>query len=156
MLTMMMLTGCDSARLEKQNQELLARLRRQQAVQDFDLQSKCSLAAKTYFGGEKEEYRTSTVLGASLSETLATLKYTDHFSKSLNRCMIEISHFVSTPGKGLFLNVHVYDVFERETYGSYFGPTNPMDGSPTSCRVDEGGCQSYPDFEAKIKRYMAD
>jgi hypothetical protein len=52
-LVLIFATGCDTgerlAKLEKQNQELLAEVKKGQATADYDLQGKCSKDARAWF-----------------------------------------------------------------------------------------------------------
>jgi hypothetical protein len=151
--------SCESSRigkLEKQNQEILSQLHRQEAVQDFDLQAKCAQSAKAYFAETREEYRTSASLGKELrADILSTLTYTDHYSKSLNKCLIRINNFHTVPGKGMAFDVDVDDVYGRDTFAAYFGLQDSQKGPPTVCSVDGTSCNSSDDFETKLKPYMA-
>ena len=150
--------SCESSRvdkLEKQNQEILSQLHRQEAVQDFDLQAKCAQSAKAYFAETRAEYR--TILGEEQlrADILSTLNYTDHYSKSLNRCLIRIISYQTVTGKGMAFAVDVYDVYERKLFATYFGLKDSQKGPPTVCSVNETSCNSLDDFETKLKLYMA-
>lgn len=149
--------SCESSRidkLEKQNQEILSQLHRQEAVQDLDLQAKCAQSAKAYFAETRDEYRTSVSFDKLRADMLSTLNYTDHYSKSLNRCLIRISYQTVT-GKGMVFAVDVYDVYERELFATYFGLQDSQKGPPTVCSVNGTSCNSRDDFETKLKLYLA-
>jgi hypothetical protein len=146
--------SCESSRidkLEKQNQEILSQLRRQETVQDLDLQAKCAQSAKAYFAETRDEYRTS----AFRADILSTLTYTDHYSKSLNKCLIRINNHQTVPSKGMAFSVDVDDVYERNNFATYFGLQDSQKGPPTVCSVNETSCNSSDDFETKLKPYMA-
>jgi hypothetical protein len=149
--------SCESSRidkLEKQNQEILSQLHRQEAVQDLDLQAKCAQSAKTYFAETRDEYRTSLSVDKLRADILSTLNYTDHYSKSLNRCLIRINYQTVT-GKGMAFAVDVYDVYEHELFATYFGLLDSPKGPPTVCDVNGTSCKSPDDFETKLKLYVA-
>jgi hypothetical protein len=151
--------SCESSRidkLERQNQEILSQLHRQEAVQDLDLQAKCAQSARAYFAETRDEYRTSAFVDKELrADILSTLNYTDHYSKSLNRCLIHISYQEAVTGKGMVFAVDVYDVYEREVFATYFGLQDSQKGPPTVCSVNGTSCNSRDDFETKLKLYMA-
>lgn len=146
--------SCESSRidkLEKQNQEILSQLRRQETVQDLDLQAKCAQSAKAYFAETRDEYRASPFR----AEILSTLTYTDHYSKSLDKCLIRINNHQTVPGKGVAFAIDVDDVYGRDNFATYFGLQDSQKDPPTVCSVNEISCNSSEDFETKLKPYMA-
>jgi hypothetical protein len=151
--------SCESSRidkLEKQNQEILSQLRQQEAVQGLDLQAKCAQSAKAYFAETSDEYRTSAFVDKALrSEILSTLTYTDHYSKSLNKCLTRINNEETVPSKGMAFVVNVDDVYGRDNFATYFGLQDSQKGPPAECSVDGTSCNSSDDFETKLKPYMA-
>src|ERR1700682_3437330 len=78
-------TGCDNsdriARLEKQNQELLAEVKKGQASADYDLQAKCSRDARAWFNETWSRDR-DTIL----------LDFSNHYNKKENKCFIFVEY----------------------------------------------------------------
>jgi hypothetical protein len=79
--------GCDHGerigRLEKQNEELKAELKKNQAAADLDLQAKCSKDARAWL---KENY--------SGGGNTILFDFTNHYNKALNKCFsLEERHY---------------------------------------------------------------
>src|SRR5215469_6222230 len=109
-VAVLLLGGCDYDRiskLEKQNQELLAEVKKDRAVADYDLQAKCARDSKVWFN---ENWRADkdTVL----------LTYSNHYNKSQNKCFIEIEyHFSVHPPPSWVNDMEIWDIYENTKYG---------------------------------------
>src|SRR5947207_14641231 len=99
--------GCDTeriSRLEKQNEELKAEIKKSQAAADFDLQAKCAKDARAWFN-ETWSRDKNTIL----------LDYTNHYHKAANKCYILVEYHYSWGDKsGSWVNdIMLYDVYEN-------------------------------------------
>jgi hypothetical protein len=100
--------GCDTgeriARLEKQNEELKAEIKKNQAAADFDLQAKCAKDARAWFN-ETWSRDKNTIL----------LDYTNHYHRASNKCYILVEYHYSWGDKsGSWVNdMILYDVYEN-------------------------------------------
>jgi hypothetical protein len=114
LLIVLMAVGCDTPqrmnRLEKQNQELQAEVRKDRNVAVYDLQAKCAKDAKVWFNDTWERDK-DTVL----------LDYTNHYNKSANRCyiLVEYHHYSYLGNGSWFNNIMLYDVYENSHVGNF-------------------------------------
>jgi len=153
-LPLLLIAGCDTSRidkLEKENHEILSRLQRQETVQDFDLRAKCAVAAKAYFLDTKEDYRRPPSHGLPVAQILEEIGYSDHYNKSLNKCLVRIQFYVLING-AVTNSVNVDDVHDRVNFASFYAQNAP----PTVCNVQEVNCTSLAEFENMLKPFMAD
>ena len=111
-----LLAGCDADRiskLEKENAEPKAKVEKQSAAENLDLQAKCSKDSRIWFnenwsGGKKALF----------------LDFTNHYNTKQNKCFIVVEyHFNSDtgiPGEFLWVNDQLlYDVYENSKYGEF-------------------------------------
>ena len=152
--------GCDGdkvAQLEKQNAEIKAQLVKQNATTDFDLQAKCSTAAKTWFN-ENWSRDKDTIL----------LDHSSHYNAKQNKCFILVeyhynSHF-GGPGTESWANsMTIMDVFENAKYADFgeshithFKPTTTVDDHVITCNVQGNNCKTMEEFNNLIRPYMND
>ena len=124
----LMAIGCDSteriSRLEKQNEELQAEIKKSQATTDYDLQAKCSRDAKGWF---TENWSTQ-------DKTTILLNFTNHYNKGLNKCFILVEyHFSLGTGDSWIRDITLWDIYENSKYGN-FAESHTV---PNSNKVDE-------------------
>jgi len=140
------LVGCDSgnmAKIEKQNQEILAQLRRQEQFPTYDLEAKCAEEAKHYFG---EHWRPDKMT--------AVLNYTNHYNRSLNKCLILVREQTFMDANNEWhIAVILADVHERNEFGLFLESHASTSAQVTKCHVAESPCTSQADFEDRIKPY---
>ncbi|MBI4201069.1 MAG: hypothetical protein HY531_02120 [Chloroflexi bacterium] len=156
--------GCNQdriARLEKQNQELQAQLKKQQAdlqeAADLDLQAKCAKQAR-------EQFRDDAVIKGWAKEPMGG--FTNHYSKKLKRCFMRVENTTMIGSDVIGAHRYVFDAFEGKLYGeysSYVGKTDigkkGGEVAPVSCKVTSPSgevifCHSYGEFEELTKPYM--
>jgi len=152
-MIVMIAPGCDSGekigKLEKQVEELKAEQKKNEAVVDFDLQSKCSRDAKTYFN---ENWR--------LEKDTILLDYTNHYSKKLNKCFIRVVHNYSLSKSFWMSDVVFYDVYENVNYGQItetntisFAPAYKDEEKITECKVSGTKCTDRDGFNRLSRPY---
>jgi len=97
---LLILAGCDQesqnqkiATLEKANQELKAAVEKSHAVEEYDLQAKCSKDAKAWF---KENWQRD--------KDRLLLDFTNHCNKSMNKCFILVEYHYSVGKEGAWAN----------------------------------------------------
>jgi len=154
-LPLLWTAGCDTSRidkLEKENHDILARLQRQETAQDFDLKSKCALAAKAYFLDTKEGYRRPPSYGLPVAQILQEIGYSDHYNKSLNKCLVRIQFDATIRGAAIH-SEEVDDAHDRTNFANFYGELN---APPTACLVQEVACASLSEFSAILKPFMTD
>jgi hypothetical protein len=154
-------TACDDHqridRLEKENQELKAKIDKGSTSVDYDLQAKCSRDAKVWFNQNWERDK-DTVL----------LDYTNHYNKSTNSCFISIEyHYNANPvvktQSEWVNNISLWNVYENDKIGE-FTQDHVLDFSLSpdkstndilTCWVDANKCSSLNQYEANIRPYMS-
>jgi hypothetical protein len=145
-------TACNQdriARLEKQNQELAAKLEAIVKTANLDMQATCAQQARIAFnesGLDKD----------------AMKGYTNHYNQKLNKCFVKLNS-LKAAGKGLATYKAVQDAFEGKSYAEYFSANIKGEPvwrvKPTVCLVtmqsgEEKYCESDKEFEELIKVYM--
>jgi outer membrane murein-binding lipoprotein Lpp len=154
--------GCsDHARigkLEKQVHELQAEAASQgSSIEKFDLQGKCSAAARQWFN---ENWRADkdTVL----------LNFNNHYNKKQNMCFILVeNHFNSRlagPGGESWTNdVSIWDVQENlryadfsENHYTYYKPKLTTHDEVITCKVQGRDCKSNDEFDQLSASLMND
>ena len=152
-------TGCDNsdriARLEKQNQELQAQVKKTSAAAEYDLQSRCSNEARAWFN-QNWSSDTNTLL----------LHFTNHYNKKLNKCFI----IVENHRKNLYLSdgswvneITLTEVQENNQYGTFredheviLKPKYHVEEKTGDCAVNGKTCKSLNDFNQLSSEYMND
>jgi hypothetical protein len=154
--------ACDTDRinrLEKENADLKAAVAKTNATTDFNLQEKCSGAAKNWF---RENYRSDrqTIL----------LDESNHFHKKLNKCFVQVENHSNADEKvgGILWSwdntITVWDVFENARYAEFmeghtmFTPASklPAEDKIYECDVVGTKCKSLDEFNNLTRSYMND
>jgi hypothetical protein len=147
-------TGCDTeriSRLEKQNDELKAEIKKSQAAADYDLQAKCAKDSRAWF---KENW--------SADKDTILLDFTNHYNKALNKCFILVEYHFRLDKNGSWVNdMKLWDVYENSRYGSfaennmmYFKPTLHPESSVITCEVVDAKCKTIEEFNNLIRPYL--
>ena len=158
LVMLLLVIGCDTGerlnRLEKENADLKAAVEKDQAARDFDLQAKCAKDAKTWFS-ENFPPDKSTIL----------LDYTDHYSKSINACFIEVEHHTNdntfNPKANAWGNsISLWNVYENTQYGSFMEShftdfKNPPHDEVIECTVTGQKCTSLDQFNSLASHYLS-
>lgn len=134
-----LLGGCDTRRTSASKKE-------NQAVQIYDLESKCAKDAKDYFSAN---WRTD--------DTTAGLDYTNHYNRALNKCFVLVRRqtFIN-PKEEWNRDVTLADVHERVNYGEFLENHAGTSTRLAACAVGGASCAAEQDFETRIKPYMTD
>lgn len=144
------LAGCRSNsridRLEKQNQELLAQLHRQDAAHVYDLEAKCAEEAKDLFADRWHS-----------DATTAVLSYTSHYNRAVNKCFMQVKHMTYMDKDDHFeSDESLMDVHEGRELGSFYDGHGTVAGTDyIECKIAGSVCSSQEAFEAAVKRYMS-
>jgi hypothetical protein len=153
-LILLPILGCNDdkiARLEKQNEELKAQMAKQNAAADFDLQAKCSNAAKLWF---RENW------GSGRDKDDILLDFSNHYNKASNQCFVQVvdNRRVGTRNSWS-KHMSLWDVFENSMYGD-FSEVHTLDDhfkdepNVVTCEVLEKKCSSADQFNSLVQRYM--
>jgi hypothetical protein len=159
---LLMMPGCEqdqTAKLEKQNQELKAQLKAESekstAIADYDLQAKCSKDATAWFN--------SNWAPSNNDKTTMLLNFTNHYNKSLNKCFILVEYHVSTQEKttSWIGDISLYDVYENARYGDFsqnhalaYEPTFYSDEQVFTCEVSNQKCKTIDEYNGLVRPYM--
>lgn len=147
-----LLVGCEEriSKLEKQNQELLADVKKNHAAADYDLQAKCSRDSKVWFN-ETWRPEKSTLL----------LTYTNHYNKKLNKCFILVQFHYSLTGLSWVNHEALWDVYENNEYGDvsvthmiYEKPDFRDDERVGQCKVYGSECKTLDGFNNLVRPYV--
>jgi hypothetical protein len=156
-------SGCDTDRiskLEKENTELKAEVAKTNAATDFNLQEKCSNAAKSWFR-ENFPPDKNTIL----------LDETNHFNRKMNKCFITVEyHSTGADSKvagilsSWYNNISLWDVFENEKYANFaeshtmfsYALKRPPEDRVDECEVAGTKCKSLDEFNNLTRSYMSD
>jgi hypothetical protein len=157
-VVILILAGCDQesqnqkiASLEKANQELKATVEKSHAVEEYDLQAKCSKDAKAWFN---ENWQTD-------KDTLL-LDFTNHYNKSMNKCFILVEYHYSVGKEGTWTNdMTIWDVYENVKYGNFglntyvhYKPTFESTEEVITCQVGSAKCKTIQEFNGLAGQYM--
>jgi hypothetical protein len=155
-LTALLDCGCYNdriERLEKQNQELMAEVKKDHAATDYDLQAKCARDSRVWFSENWQADKTTLVL-----------TYTDHYNKKLNKCFIEVEYHYKLVGDSWANDLAVWDIYENTEYGT-FSVTHMVHASNAgysdqesigSCKVYGRKCETLEEFNNLARMYMSD
>jgi hypothetical protein len=97
MICVGLLAGCDAdriAKLEKENTELKAKVDRQEAAMNYDLQAKCSKDAHVWFNKNWSRDK-NTIL----------LDFTNHYNAKFNKCLILVEYHYNSQFAGLMRSI---------------------------------------------------
>jgi hypothetical protein len=157
---LLILVGCEDrdriARLEKQNQALQESLAKEKsAVMDFDFQGKCAKDAREWFGRNYARDKDTVYLN-----------FTNHYSKSRNKCFIfaEWHYGMATANRNLnlwFNDMAMFDVYENDKLGvfteshrTYLDGTTPNSDTVTECEVVETQCKTMDEINKLAAKFM--
>jgi hypothetical protein len=160
-LILLPMFGCDAdkiAQLEKQNEELKAQMAKQNAAADFDLQAKCSTAARTWFNGNWAS--------TSRDKDTILLDFTNHYNAKQNRCFILVEYHynskLANAGGTSWTNDRILtDVYENAKYADFtenhvtnLKPTLRVGDEVITCEVQGNKCKTQDEFDRLISPYM--
>lgn len=162
-LTLLLATGCDTgervSRLEKQNQELQAELKKRDVVSNYDLQAKCSKDSREWFNAN---------WAGSRDKDTILLDFTNHYNRKDNKCFILVeyhynSHFAGPGGDSWTNNMSVWDVYENSRYGeysdntyNYWKPSITSRSEVITCEVFGQKCKTVEEFNGLVRTYLND
>jgi hypothetical protein len=146
--------GCNSdrlAKLEKENQELQAQVKRQQMATSLDLQAKCGRDAKEFF--ER---------GFPPDRTTIMLHHRNHYNSSLNKCFVLVENHYRQAGSktgSWYNNIALYDVYENSSYGKMsewheIAPDYTDNLHMFDCEVNGKKCTSTEEFSRAANLFM--
>ena len=155
-----LLAGCDAdrtAKLEKENAELKAKIDNQSLVVEYDLQAKCSKDARAWFNGNW-----------SRDKDKILLDFTNHYDAKLNKCFILVeyhhkSDFAGPGGNSWTNEMSLTDVYQNaklayfaENHITNWKPEFSLRNKVISCNVLDKECKTGEEFNNFVSRYMAD
>jgi hypothetical protein len=147
--------GCDirdrMGRLEKQNEELKAEIKKSEAAADFDLQAKCGKDARVWFNQNWTRDKTTILLS-----------YTNHYNKPLNKCFVFVEYHYKEDQNGSWTNyLTLWDMYENVKYGEAaeshtetFKPKFGITKSVYICDVLGKECKAIDEFNDLVRPYL--
>jgi hypothetical protein len=150
-LILLPLSGCDADKinsLEKQNADLKSQLAKQNATEAFDLQAKCSVAAKQWF---RENW------GSGRDKDDIFLDFNNHYDKVSNQCFIWVmdNRKVGT-GNSWSKSMSLWDVFENWKYADFLESHMLDEHYKDERTVDTCQCKTPEEFNGLTQKYMND
>jgi len=154
-LASLVATGCDTDRiskLEKENQELKAKIEKSNAAQDYDLQARCAKDARAWFN---QSY--------SRDSQTDLLDYTNHYNKNLNKCFATVEyHFTIAPKNPSWMNdMSLWDIYENSQYGKFLEShtidLNLKGGTAdhiVTCEVAGSKCKTIDEYNGLVQPYL--
>lgn len=148
---------CDNsermARLEKQNQELQAEVRKRDAVADLDLQARCGRDAKTWFNSNWGR-----------DQDTLLLDYTNHYNGKLGKCFIFVEyHYNQGKGPSWYNDMTLWNVYENSKYANFdelhfisFKLDVKPDDRVVTCEVLDQKCKTIEEFNGFVRPYLND
>ncbi len=148
-------TGCDSDRiskLEKENQEMKAKLEKGNAAQDYELQARCAKDTRVWFN---QTY--------SPQPDTDLLAYTNHYNKNLNKCFatVEIRFRTVTTYPLWGHIITLWDVYENSHYGTYSELLTDglrLKGGTADnllhCEVYGSKCKTIDEYNGLVQPYL--
>ena len=149
---LVLLAGCSQERiaaLEKQNQELTAKLERNSS---FNLQAKCAAQA--------DVRKTEAETFARNNPPRPDINVKSHYNARVNRCFVEIDRLTAIPPASLLFINNVQDAFENKQYAELdmevlpHEPTHVVNCEMTKLNGEKVTCQSKEEFQNLIKELM--
>lgn len=149
------LAGCDTgermSRMEKQNEELKAEIKKGQAAADFDLQAKCGKDSRAWF---KENW--------SADKDTIILDFENHYNKAQNKCFELVEYHYNFGPNGSWINhMSLWDVYENTKYGDFaesttifFSPHYESKKSVSTCEVLGKKCTTVDEFNNLVRPFM--
>jgi hypothetical protein len=113
-------------------------------IQNYDLETKCSVEAKAYLREEWPPSKTSELLG-----------YTNHYNRSLTKCLIVVRNRLFVDTTAWIVAITLSDVHERTDYAYFQEEHTGTSSRLTTCSVGDKSCNSQQDFENLIKPYIS-
>lgn len=159
-LALLFATGCDTDRinkLEKENQEMKAKLEKNSAAVDLDLQAKCSKDARTWFN-ENWSRDKETVL----------LEFSNHYNAKQNKCFVFVEyHSNAHPTNGDLSSwsnyMTIYDVYENVKYAEFLQnhivhgkPDFKLEEPVLTCDMGGKQCTTIDEYNNFQRPYMND
>jgi hypothetical protein len=154
-----LMVGCNAqeriSRLEKQNQQLQAEIKNNQAATDFDLQAKCARDSKTWFNENWGRGDKDTIL----------LTFTNHYNRVQNKCFILVEyHYSFEKGTTSWANhMTLWDAYENLKYGEFSErhqvvtkPESRIVVSVDTCEVFGKECKTADEFNNIVRPFMND
>jgi hypothetical protein len=147
--------GCEGDRinrLEKQNEDLKSQIAKESTARDFDLQGKCSNAAKAWFN---ENYA-----GTSRDNDTSLLTYSNHYHEASNECLIVVEyHFNQKVMDSWFNDITLWNVYENSKYGNFVEVHSTdykgeLKNRVDNCEVAGKKCTSIDQFNGLVQPYM--
>ena len=149
------LTGCNYDnridKLEKQNQELQAEIKKGQRAADFEMQAKCAKDSRAWFNENWQSDKTTLLLN-----------YTNHYNASLNKCFIEVEYHYRLFGESWVNDMTLWDVYDNEKYGAAsvshmisLKPEFSEKESVSGCEVYGKKCNTVEEFNGLVSPYMS-
>jgi len=153
--TCLFLAGCNYderiSKLEKQNQDLQAEIKKDHAAADYEMQAKCAKDSKVWFNENWQSDKTTLLLN-----------YTNHYNRSLNKCFIEVEYHYRLFGDSWVNDIMVWDIYENEKYGNvsvnhmvYLKPEFHDSESVSGCEVYGRKCKTVDEFNGLVSPYMS-
>lgn len=151
--TCLFLAGCNYndriGKLEKQNQDLQAAVKKDRNAADYELQAKCAKDSKTWFNENWPADKTTILL-----------TYTNHYNRALNKCFIEVEYHYKLYNESWINDITVWDIYENEKYGNV--SVNHMISKPdfhdsetiSGCKVYGRECKTVDEFNGLAHPYM--
>jgi hypothetical protein len=93
------------------------------------------------------------------------LDYTNHYSKSQNKCFILVQYNYSKPYRvgppSRIISMTLYDVYENVRYGDFAESYNPQSGREDknhmlTCEFVNKGCSTRQEFSNLASAYLND
>jgi hypothetical protein len=152
--------NCDNfsdrmSRLEKQNEELRAEIKKGQATADYDLQAKCSKDARIWFN-ENWRRDKDTIL----------LDFSNHYNKKENKCFIFVEYpynngFGAPSGSAWTNQITLWDIYENIKYGDFaenhytvYKPSISSSDELIMCEFLGQKCKGIDEFNNLLRPYM--
>jgi hypothetical protein len=156
-LLALLLIGCDNerlAKLEKKNQDLMAEIKKDRAVSDYDMQAKCARDSKVWFDEN---------FGAGRDKDTLLLTYSNHYNKSQNKCFVVVEYHHRYDKQWWANMITLWDVYENSKYGSIsinhytdFKPKFQTREELLDCEVFDKKCGTLDEFNSLARPYLND
>jgi hypothetical protein len=132
---------------------------KQNAAADFDLQAKCSTAARSWFNGNWAQ--------TSRDKDTIFLDFSNHYDAKHNKCFILIqyhykSHLADPGGDSWTNDMILMDVYENAKYAELsenhvtnIKPTIHVNDEVITCEAQSDKCKLVDEFDSLIRPYMS-
>ena len=151
----LVLAGCNYddrlSKLEKQNQDLQAEIKKDRAAAEYDMQAKCAKDSRIWFNTNWQSDKTTILL-----------TYTNHYNRSLNKCFITVEYHYKTVGQSWVNDMMVWDIYENEKYGNVsvyhmidLKPEFHASETVSGCEVYGKTCKTVDEFNSLVSSYMS-